>query len=155
MTEYFENVYAHEEAEFFRRCLFVCEEATDLPVATGFLWKSYGQFYAIHWVKTLKAYEDRGIGRALLSQILASLTEQEYPVYLHTQPSSFREIRRYASLGFKILTAPMVGYRENHCQECLPILKEFMHKDAFERLQFQIAPKEFLEAARSSAVSEF
>lgn len=155
MSEYFDNVYAQKQEEFFRRCLFVCEEQTGLPVATGFLWKAYGQFYALHWIKTLKAYEGCGIGRALLSHILAPLDERDFPVYLHTQPSSFRAIGLYASFGFKILTDPMVGYRENHYQECLPILKKFMHKDAFESLQFQTAPGEFLEAARSSEISQF
>ena len=91
----------------------------------------------------------------MLSHIMGPFSELDYPIYLHTRPSSFRAIGLYADSGFQIITNPTVGYRENHYQECLPILQEFMRKDAFESLQFAEAPQDFLAVARSSKISQF
>lgn len=155
MSEYFENVYGQNENEFFNRCLFVCEDETDISVATCFIWKSYNEINTIHWFKTLKEYEGKGIGRALLSYIMGSLKDEDYPIYLHTQPSSFRAIGLYSSFGFKIVTNPTIGYRENQYLECLPILIEFMSKDSFQKLEFVEAPLVFDECAKSSKISQF
>ena len=111
-------------------------------------------FY-IHWFKTLKKHEGKGIGRALLSYIMNSLEEEEYPVYLHTQPSSYKAIGLYSSLGFKIITNSVIGYRNNDYKECLPILKEFMSKDSYDNLQFVEAPSIFNDVAKSSKISMF
>ncbi len=154
MSEYFDNVYGSRAAEFFEKCLFVCD-AGDRPAATGFLWRAYREINTIHWFKTLKEQEGKGLGRALLSHILSPLGEEEYPVFLHTQPSSFRAIGLYSSFGFKIVTNPNVGYRENHYRECLPILREFMTPDSFARLEFATAPDLLQKAALSSRINQF
>lgn len=155
MSKYFENVYGQNENDFFNRCLFVCEDETDIPVATCFIWKSYNKLNTIHWFKTLKKYEKKGIGRALLSYIMSSLKDEDYPIYLHTQPGSFRAIGLYSSFGFKIVTNKTIGYRENQYIECLPILKKFMRKDLFQKLEFVKAPLVFDESAKSSKINQF
>ncbi len=155
MSNYFDNVYSANLDDFYNRCLFLCEDETDKPVATCFVWKSYNKINTIHWFKTLKEYEGHGLGRALLSYIMRSLKEEDYPVFLHTQPSSFRAIGLYSDFGFKIITNDSIGYRENNYKERLPILKQFMKKESFERLQFVEAPKIFDESAKTSKISQF
>lgn len=155
MSNYFDNVYSANLDDFYNRCLFLCEDETDKPVATCFVWKSYNKINTIHWFKTLKEYEGHGLGRALLSYIMRSLKEEDYPVFLHSQPSSFRAIGLYSDFGFKIITNDSIGYRENNYKECLPILKQFMKKESFERLQFAEAPKIFDESAKTSKISQF
>ena len=155
MSNYFNDVYSNKDEEFFRKCLFVCENKTNKPVATCFIWKAYDKINTIHWFKTLKEYEGKGLGRALLSYIMCELKEEEYPIYLHTQPSSFRAIGLYSSFGFKIVTNEKIGDRENNYIECLPILKQFMKKDTFNNLEFVMAPSVFDEAARSSKITQF
>ena len=155
MSNYFDNVYSANLDDFYNRCLFLCKDETDKPVATCFVWKSYNKINTIHWFKTLKEYEGHGLGRALLSYIMRSLKEEDYPVFLHTQPSSFRAIGLYSDFGFKIITNDSIGYRENNYKACLPILKQFMKKESFERLQFVEAPKIFDESAKTSKISQF
>ena len=154
MTEYYDNVYAHKAGLFFQKCLFACNE-DDRPVGRGFVWKAYDKINTIHWYKVLKEYEGRGIGRAILSEIMKELEETDYPVFLHTHPSSFRAIKLYSDFGFRLITDPKVGYRNNDLEECLPILKKFMPKKDFENLEFSKAPQYFLDAAASSAIEEF
>lgn len=154
MTDYFNQVYFAENDLFFKRCIFVCDEK-DNPIGTCFLWKSYGQVWTLHWLKVLPLYEGKGIGRALISYVMAALPEKEYPVFLHTHPLSYRAIKLYADLGFDIITDPVIGNRTNDIAECLEILQKYMSISHFRKLKFVQAPQFFLEAVNSSEVEEF
>ena len=57
MSNYFNDVYSNKDEEFFNRCLFLCEDKTDKPIATCFIWKAYDKINTVHWFKTLKEYE--------------------------------------------------------------------------------------------------
>ncbi|MFD1739588.1 GNAT family N-acetyltransferase [Bacillus salitolerans] len=154
MTSYFQDVYAHNEDSFYEKCLFVCD-SEDRPVATCFAWKAYDQITTIHWFKVLKEYEGRGIGRALLSVVMKCLSEDEYPVFLHTQPSSYRAIKLYSDFGFYLLSNPVIGTRTNDLEECLPILREYMPAKAYQSLKIMEAPAFFMEAVESSKTVQF
>lgn len=154
MTQYFEEVYAPRESAFFQRCLFVCDK-DDAPVATCFGWKSYGRVSTVHWFKVLKAYEGLGIGRALLSIVMQSFAAADYPVFLHTQPGSFRAIKLYSDFGFALVTDPVIGHRHNEWVEGLPFLQARMFPQDFAGLRFASAPKDFLEVVASSPINEF
>ena len=86
---------------------------------------------------------------------MVSLKEDDYPIFLHTQPGSFRAIGLYSNFGFKIVTNKSIGFRENNYKECLPILKQFMTEESFNNLQFEEAPLIFDESAKSSKISQF
>lgn len=154
MLKYFKLVYSKKEELFYSKCLFICDK-NDIPVATCFLWKSYDEFNTIHWFKTLKNYEGVGIGRALLSFIMKDLKEDDFPVYLHTQPSSFKAIKLYSDFGFKILTDGKYGNRKNDYKECLPILKKYMTLKSFRLLEFSPAPAHFIKVTNSASIDEF
>lgn len=143
MTEYYNKVYAKNEDMFFQKCLFICNQE-DKPIATCFAWKSYDKITTIHWMKVLKNYEGKGIGRALLSIVMKSLNEDEFPVFLHTQPDSYRAIKLYSDFGFYLLSDPIIG-RKNDLKECLPILKKHMLPQDFQKLRTTESPKFFLE----------
>jgi len=154
MTVYFNNVYARKSDLFFQKCLLVCNE-DDKPVGRGFIWKAYDKINTVHWYKVLKEYENRGIGRAILTANMKDLKEEDYPVYLHTHPSSFRAIKLYSDFGFRLISNPVVGKRNNDLEECLPILAKFMPKNEFEKLTIVEAPQYFLDVVASSPVEEF
>jgi ribosomal protein S18 acetylase RimI-like enzyme len=154
MTDYYNQVYLKKGDLFFRRCVFICDD-NDKPIGTCFLWKAYDEIWTLHWFKVLNEYEGKGIGRALLSYVMQSLPQNEYPVFLHTHPESFRAIKLYSDIGFKILTNPYIGSRQNDLEECMPILEKYMFNPDFEELQFAIAPQYFLDVVCSSKVEEF
>jgi len=154
MTDYYNNVYAKKTDLFYQKCLFVCNE-NDIPIGRGFIWKAYDKINTIHWYKVLKEYENRGIGRAILSKIMKDLKVDDYPVFLHTHPSSFRAIKLYSDFGFYLISNPKVGYRNNDLDECLLILKKYMPKNDFDNLKIVKAPQYFLDAAASSEIEEF
>ncbi|MBY7142530.1 GNAT family N-acetyltransferase [Virgibacillus sp. NKC19-3] len=154
MTAYFNDVYLPKGDLFFQRCMVVCDQA-DKPIGTCFLWKSYNSIWTLHWFKVLKDCEGEGIGRALLSIVMKSLPEDEYPVFLHTQPESYRAIKLYSDFGFCLLSDPLIGNRQNDLDECLPVLQRYMPRSDFEKLKISRAPQFFLDAVCSSNMNEF
>ena len=143
MDEFFRLTYAAQEETFFARTLVVCD-LHDQIVGTCFLWQAYGLFNTVHWFKVVKGYENRGIGRALLSLLFQDLTDADLPIYLHTQPESFRAIKLYSDFGFDLLTDQRIGPRDNHIEQCLPYLKAMMPKEDYDQLRFTAAPAEFI-----------
>lgn len=154
MTGYFDRVYAPEGNAFFEKCLFICD-ADDRPVGTCFAWKVYGCATTIHWYKVLKNCEDRGLGRALLSCVMRSLKEEDYPVFLHTQPASYRAIKLYNDFGFALLTDKKVGYRENYLEQAREYLMEKMPEEVYKKLKYAQAPEWFLQAALTIEEAQF
>ena len=154
MTQYFSDVYTENEDLFYQKCLFLCD-GSETPIGTCFIWKSYGSINTIHWLKTLKGYEGKGLGRALLSVLMKDLPSEEYPIYLHTQPASYRAIKLYSDFGFALLSDKTIGYRHNDLEECLPILKEYIPQKDFENLKITTAPKDFLAAVKTSKINQF
>ncbi len=154
MDTYFKDVYSHNEEDFWNRCLFICNQQ-NVPVGTCFAWKSYGSITTIHWFKVRKECEGKGIGRGLLSYVMKSIKDADFPVYLHTQPGSFRAIKIYSDFGFELITDDEVGYRKNDLWMALPFLKERMPSQSYNSLKFTRAPQTFLSAVKSSPVNQF
>ena len=154
LSNYIERVYAPKGNEFYQKCVFVCD-AKGRPVGTCFIWKAYNLFYAVHWLKVMPQYEGKGLGRAILSFVLESLPAKDYPVFLHTHPSSYRAIKLYSDFGFKFLTDEVTGYRKNDLVESMFILKERLPTRDYQNLKITSAPQFFLDAALSSAMEEF
>jgi GNAT superfamily N-acetyltransferase len=154
MTDFFNTTYGGKEELFFAKTLFVCD-AEDKPIATCFIWKASDEFNTVHWFKTLKEYEGKGIGRALLSRLMQDLKAKDYPVYLHKQPASFRAIKLYSDFGFALLAGEQFGTRKNDLDEYLPILKEFMPEKDFQKLKITNATKKFEETLRGKTTIQF
>jgi ribosomal protein S18 acetylase RimI-like enzyme len=154
MSNYFTTTYGKKEELFFAKTLFVCDQQ-DKPIATGLIWKAYEELSTIQWFKVLKEYEGQGIGRALLSILMQNLEMRDYPVYLHTQPSSFRAIKLYSDFGFALLSGEQFGIRKNDLDECLPILEQFMPKEYFQQLRITTAPKQFEDAVNKYDTNQF
>jgi ribosomal protein S18 acetylase RimI-like enzyme len=153
MDRFFADVYEARADAFFAATKFVCD-ARDVPVATGAIWRSYGELTAVHWFKVRKHLESHGIGRALLSELLGPLTAADYPVYLHTQPGSFRAIKLYSDFGFRILVNARTGSRTNDHAEALRHLEQVMPPAAFAALRTAVAPQHFEDVLAAHPVDE-
>lgn len=154
MDDFFKAVYAPKGNLFFEKYLFVVDE-NDTPVGTCFSWKAYDVITTMGWYKVKKEYEGKGIGRALLTEVVRSLSPSDYPMLLHTQPDSNRAIKLYSDFGFKLLTDAKVGTRDNHTYDCLPVLKSIMPKKDFDNLKFATAPKPLLDFLVTQDLDEF
>jgi GNAT superfamily N-acetyltransferase len=151
VADYYNEVYAKHEDEFFKRCLFVCD-VDDKPVASCFIWRSYGLINTVGWFRVLPEHEGKGLGRALLSEVFKNA---QPPIYLHTQPTSMRAIKLYLDFGFKLITDPVIGNRKNDLAECLELFHTILPPDDFLGIQYTEADGALLNAALTSNFSEF
>ena len=154
LDSYFELVYAPFGDLFFKRCRLVCDSDGRL-VASGFIWKAYGSINTFHWLKVLRSEEGKGIGRGLLSALFRELAPPDYPVYLHTHPSSYRAVKLYSDFGFQLLSDPLIGYRTNHLEASLPYLEKYMPAADYANLRITTAPTDFLTAAAQTEYEQF
>jgi ribosomal protein S18 acetylase RimI-like enzyme len=154
MNQIINDSYRGKMDTFFKNTLFVCNQEGK-PVATCSYWKAYGKINTIHWLKTLKAYEGKGIGRALLSAIMRRFDNEDYPIYLHTQPGSFRAIKLYSDFGFQLLRGGRLGTRMSELEKCLPILKEFMPKKDFDGLGIIDTPDDLIKLLENETTIQF
>ncbi|NLT43645.1 MAG: GNAT family N-acetyltransferase [Anaerolineae bacterium] len=135
LDRYYDKWFAPYGDLFFHSCTFVCDQS-GTPIGTGFIWKPEGQPTLLHWIKVLQAHEGRGIGRALVSQLMRDLPQSDYPVYLHTQPASYRAVKLYSDLGFDLVAPPgSIDGRPNELAEALPYLERHLRPEDFRRLR--------------------
>ncbi|MCH8549952.1 MAG: GNAT family N-acetyltransferase [Balneolaceae bacterium] len=154
MDQFIEETYSGQMDTFFRNTLFACNN-NDKPIATCTHWKAYGKFNSIHWLKTLKDYEGKGLGRAILSEIMRKFDDRDYPIYIHTQPGSFRAIKLYSDFGFVLLKGGVLGTRRNELVQSLPILKECMRERDYEKLKIRHTPDHFIKMMESETTIQF
>jgi ribosomal protein S18 acetylase RimI-like enzyme len=154
MNQIIHDSYSKKMDTFFQNTIFTCDK-DDKPVATCSHWKAYGKINTIHWLKTLKEYEGQGIGRAILSAIMKQFDVHDYPIYLHTQPGSFRAIKLYSDFGFRLLKGGKLGTRINELEKCLPILSKFMPKKDFDGLKFSDTPHELIKLLEHETTIQF
>jgi ribosomal protein S18 acetylase RimI-like enzyme len=154
MNKIINDSYRGNMETFFRNTLFVCTQEGK-PVATCSYWKAYGKINTIHWLKTRKAYEGKGMGRAVLSAIMRRFDNTDYPIYLHTQPGSFRAIKLYSDFGFQLRRGGQLGTRRNELEKCLPILKEFMSPKDFESLKIIDTPDYLIKLLENETTIQF
>ena len=154
MNQYIEETYRENMDLFFKNTLFVCDKH-EKAVATCSHWKAYGKINTIQWLKTSKSYEGKGIGRALLSEIMKSFDNADFPIYLHTQPASFRAIKLYSDFGFYLLKGGQMGTRTNDLEKCLPILRELVPKKDFEKLKIIDCPHYLIGVLQNETTVQF
>lgn len=150
MEQYVTRVYGPDLHRFFDQTTVVEQDGHMVGVCTR--WKAYGKIETVQWLKVKPECEGVGLGRALMSRLLE---HAEFPVYLHTQPESFRAIGLYADMGFLLLDGERFGGRVNHLDESMPYLQQRMTPQAFRKLRTTAAPASFLEVMAEAQTNDF
>lgn len=125
--EYFiQNYNSDELAE---KCFFA-ETSDGKVVGTCIAWYDNKNDYVVsslHWLAVIPEYQDKGIGRALVISVMNYYRENNLlPVYLHTQPWSYKAIKLYYSLGFIIQHEDTFGNYKNEYKEAKEILSNYL-----------------------------
>jgi ribosomal protein S18 acetylase RimI-like enzyme len=153
MDDYYNRVYKIRENEFYNKCIVVCDKNNEV-IGTCFLWKLY-EINTLHWLKVKKEYEGKGIGRALISKATENINKDDFPVFLHTQPESYRAIKLYSDFGFKIITNKKIGNRINNINECITILKEKMPKEYYRNIKYKRISKKYQKIIEEKNINDF
>ncbi len=97
---------------------------------------------ALNWLVVDENHQGKGLGRALCQTALRLFRREDnsLPVYLHTQPWSWKAILLYISLGFKLQpTDTFCGHENQYAQ-------------AMEALQTVVTPEQYARMEAASAV---
>ncbi len=102
---------------------------------------------ALHWVAVDPAHQSKGLGRALCQTCLRLFRREDNaaPVYLHTQPWSWKAILLYISLGFKLQPRDTFYSYENQYAQAMQTLKAIVSEEQYARM----------EAASAAVIADF
>lgn len=126
---YFQKEYMPYVKELERRCVFIENpQGEKIATATAF-WTYTGARRDpwLHWVAVNPKYQGIGLGKAIVSRVMAMMLEIEgdRDFYLHTQTWSHRAVALYKQFGYEPTGEPgLGGYANEKCAEALELLDQ-------------------------------
>ena len=91
---------------------------------------------SLHWLVIDEQYQGNGLGRALATAVMNIYVKDEaLPVYIHTQPWSWKAILLYISLGFRLQKADTFSHYENEYEKAMTELRKIISAEQYELLQ--------------------
>jgi len=123
---YFVETYLQNQA-LFSNILFLLSPDKSV-VGSCIAWQDKRQnsyVSSLHWLVVDEKYHGMGLGRALCCAVMNIYKAQEnMPVYIHTQPWSWKAIFLYLSLGFKLQKSDSFSHYVNQYDEAMTTLKK-------------------------------
>lgn len=140
ITSYFSAKFGAYEAELARRCMFLMEKESGVSIGSCMAWfgcRERQTVPVLHWLAVKDAFAGRGYARLLIGETMRFFAKDApgQPVYLHTQPSSYRAIKLYYDFGFRITKADTYGGASNDCEQALEVLKACVTAECFEKIR--------------------
>ena len=134
--KYFIETYLHNP-ELFPSILFALNKADDI-VGSCIAWKDMQGnkcVSSLHWLVVDERYQGIGLGKALSTAVMNIYAEHgELPVYIHTQPWSWKAILLYRSLGFKLQKTDTFSHYENEYEKAMIEIGKVVQRDQYELL---------------------
>ena len=91
---------------------------------------------SLHWLVVDERYQGIGLGRALGTAVMNIYAKRQgLPVYIHTQPWSWKAILLYISLGFKLQKTDTFSHYENEYEKAMNELRKIVTAEQFELLK--------------------
>ena len=126
---YFKTNYCNQIDELKKRCVFVVDTYGDV-VASCIAWhdsKDNDTVASLHWLVVSPEHQGKYIGLALCQKVMDIFNEHgETPVYIHTQPWSYKAILLYIKLGFKIQKTDTFSHYENQYEQAIKTLENIL-----------------------------
>lgn len=135
---YFQKAYGSRPEELAGRCVFAVD-GRDRVLGTCIAWRDCGadggEVASLHWLAVSPEEQGRGLGRALFRRALSIFRERgESPIYIHTQPWSWKALRLYVREGFCLQRADTFGGYENQYRQGMETLETVLPKEWYREL---------------------
>ena len=134
--KYFVETYL-QNSEQFPNILFLLNKEHEV-VGSCIAWKDMQNekcVSSLHWLVVQEQYQEIGLGRALGTAVMNIYAERgAFPVYIHTQPWSWKAIFLYLSLGFRLQKTVTFSHYENEYGKAMAVLRELVSEDQYELL---------------------
>ncbi|MBO7253469.1 MAG: GNAT family N-acetyltransferase [Oscillospiraceae bacterium] len=87
---------------------------------------------SLHWLVVDEHYHNMGLGKALCHSVMNLYTKQDQlPVYIHTQPWSWKAILLYLSLGFRLQKKDSFSRYVNEYEQAMQTLKDVLTQEQY------------------------
>lgn len=134
---YFVTAYL-QDMERFDHILFLLNDE-NRTVGSCIAWqdKRNDSFVSpLHWLIVDEKYQGKGLGKALCCAAMNIFKEKgNLPVYIHTQPWSWKTIFLYLTLGFKLQKTATFSLYENEYDKAMAEFRKIVREDQFQLLQ--------------------
>ena len=135
--QYFVKTYL-QEPEMLPDILFALD-SNNAVVGSCIAWqdkRGTDTVSSLHWLVVDEQYQRIGLGRALSVSVMNIYAGQgAFPVYIHTQPWSWKAILLYLSLGFKLQKTDTFSNYVNEYEKALSELGRVLTEEQFAILQ--------------------
>jgi len=82
---------------------------------------------SLHWLVIAEQYQGNGLGRVLCRETMNRFfLRDQNPIYIHTQPWSWKAILLYVSLGFRLQKSDTFAAYTNQYNDAMKTLKGFL-----------------------------
>lgn len=139
LWDYFNEKFLSKTNELLRRCIFLKDLKKKIYVGTCSAWmgkKENEVIPVLHWLAIRQGFENMKYARMLITEVIKIFISLDCgkPMYLHTQPRSYKAIKLYNDFGFCIAKRDVYGSAINECDEALEILKIYMEPQSFGKI---------------------
>lgn len=128
---YFVSTYLSDE----ENCLFLLNSEKQV-IGSCIAWQDWrgtSLVPSLHWLVVDEAYQGKGLGKALCLAVMNLFAKQSgAPVYIHTQPWSWKAILLYISIGFRIQQTDTFSRYENQYEKAMTTLQSVVSEPLFE-----------------------
>lgn len=135
---YFTRTYLQGDPRELDRIFFVLEPASGRICGSAAAWRDLREgrpISSLHWLIVDPPCQGNGLGKALVQTVMNRYLEAgELPVYLHTQPWSFRAIRLYSGQGFRMQKTDAFSHYENQYSQAMKTLRGLLPQEAYQTL---------------------
>lgn len=135
----FIGAYGQDLPALKERCGFIRENASGRAVSACNTWydtREGSRISSLSWLVTHPACQGLGLGRAMLLYTMERYRALGgYPVYLHTQPWSYRAIWLYHQAGFHLCKEDTFGQYPNDYPRAVEVLRGLLNPVQLAALQ--------------------
>lgn len=134
---YFREKYGAEREALEKRCIFVDNRQGE-TVGTCIAWhdmKGETEIASLHWLVVASDYQGRGLGKALSLKAMEIFSAfHEKPVYIHTQPWSYKAVLLYVNIGFLLQRTDTFSNYVNQYNQAMETLRSVLSDEQYARL---------------------
>lgn len=92
---------------------------------------------SLHWLAVDEQHQRKGLGKALCKTAMKLMRREDNaaPVYLHTQPWSWKAVLLYAALGFKLQRTDTFAAYENQYEAAMAAMKAVVTPEQYAKME--------------------
>lgn len=132
------NYCTKSEPDISERCVFAVKQDGTI-IGSCIAWQDLRNnlpVASLHWLVVSPRYQNKGIGSALCQKAMQIFAKKdEKPIYIHTQPWSYKAMILYIHQGFKIQKTDTFSHYINQFPLAMNTLQKILSQNQYKELE--------------------